>query len=128
MATLLRIRYPQHIVSVLAVCIEPERRAIVMELMPLGSLYTLLHDRSNTSLSWSIRVRLALHAAKAIAHLHALDPPILHRDIKSPNYLVTESIENGERVYSAAISACRKPSPSPQPTPNDVGASASAAE
>ncbi len=95
---LLRVSHP-HVVSVLAVCVEPGRHAIVMELMPLVSLFTLLHSSPDIAVDWPTRVRLALHAAQAVAHLHSLNPRILHCDIKSLNYLVAETVENGDRVY-----------------------------
>lgn len=31
---------------------------------------------------------IAFGAAKGIAYLHSLKPPVLHRDLKSPNILV----------------------------------------
>ena len=48
---------------------------------PAGPLY---------SLSWKRRLRMARDAAKAIAYLHSFDPPYIHRDVKSQNFLVTD--------------------------------------
>ena len=48
---------------------------------PSGPLY---------SLSWKRRLRMARDAAKAIAYLHSFDPPYIHRDVKSQNFLVTD--------------------------------------
>jgi serine/threonine protein kinase len=49
--------------------------------IPSGPLY---------SLSWKRRLRMARDAAKAIAYLHSFDPPYIHRDVKSQNFLVTD--------------------------------------
>lgn len=59
-----------------------------MELCARGSLYTVL--QGSQKLSLSTRSRLALESARGLLYLHQLKPPILHRDIKSPNVLVTE--------------------------------------
>jgi serine/threonine protein kinase len=39
--------------------------------------------------SFSFTSTQALDAAKGMQYLHELDPPIVHRDLKSPNLLVT---------------------------------------
>lgn len=42
-------------------------------------------------LPWVKRVRMALDAASGMTFLHSLEPPIVHRDLKSMNLLVTQS-------------------------------------
>src|SRR5690349_11294377 len=82
-----RLRSP-NIVQFYGYAIEPER-CIVMEYCPNGSLYSVLH--SDKPLEWSIRVNIALGAAKGLAFLH--EERILHRDIKSLNILLTAHFE-----------------------------------
>ncbi len=36
-------------------------------------------------LTWPLRVRMALDAARGLLYLHRHSPPIIHRDVKSPN-------------------------------------------
>ena len=72
-----------HIVKVIKICMEPPY-ALVMELMPKGSLYDLL--RNGQELPWPVRFQIALDAAWGLKDLHA--HKILHRDLKSPNILL----------------------------------------
>jgi serine/threonine protein kinase len=41
------------------------------------------------TLTWAQRLDLAVGTARALAYLHTFDPPAVHRDIKSPNILIT---------------------------------------
>jgi serine/threonine-protein kinase CTR1 len=60
---------------------------IVMKYLPNGSLYHLLH--SDTPVAWSVRYRMAQEVAFGLHYLHSLRPPLLHRDVKSLNVLLT---------------------------------------
>ncbi|KAL3794070.1 hypothetical protein ACHAW5_010997 [Stephanodiscus triporus] len=63
---------------------------IVSELCSLGSLRQLLDDRERT-LPLETRLNLALQVAEGMSYLHAQDPPIIHRDLKSHNIFVHET-------------------------------------
>ncbi|CAF3167779.1 unnamed protein product [Rotaria socialis] len=82
-----------HIVTFYGACTEIGKYALVMEYMSLGSLYKLLH-KDKLVLDWSERLSIALQAANAINHLHKLQRPILHRDIKSLNFLLERSYQD----------------------------------
>lgn len=41
-------------------------------------------------LDWVRRINMALDAAKGMLYLHMCQPPILHRDLKSANLLVSK--------------------------------------
>uniref|UniRef100_A0A1D1XMT7 Serine/threonine-protein kinase-like protein At3g51990 n=1 Tax=Anthurium amnicola TaxID=1678845 RepID=A0A1D1XMT7_9ARAE len=62
-------------------------RLLVVEYMPNGTLYDLLHSNPNPP-SWGRRLRLALQTAKALHALHSGDLPVIHRDVKSANVLI----------------------------------------
>jgi len=61
---------------------------IVFPFVHGGNLYDLL--ASSKELPWELRIRLAHYAVMAVNFLHTQDPPIVHRDIKSLNYLVAD--------------------------------------
>ncbi len=65
---------------------------IISELMSLGSLRQVL-DETTKDLSTELRVRIALQVAEGMMYLHGQEPPIIHRDLKSHNILIHETIE-----------------------------------
>ena len=43
--------------------------------------------------NWELRMRIAMDVAKGMRHLHSLSPPIIHRDLRSPNIFVRPFVE-----------------------------------
>ncbi|CAF3867331.1 unnamed protein product, partial [Rotaria sp. Silwood1] len=80
------VRYV-YIVTLYGVCMETGKYGMVMEYMSLGSLYKILHQ-DRLLLNWLDRLSIASQAAKGVNFLHKFRPPILHRDIKSMNFLL----------------------------------------
>lgn len=71
----------------LGACLIPPDICILMEYMPKGSLYRILHTQ--VELQWELLNRMALDAARGMNYLHCSEPQILHRDLKSHNLLVS---------------------------------------
>ncbi|KAL2539203.1 LysM domain receptor-like kinase 3 [Abeliophyllum distichum] len=68
---------------------------LIYEYAQKGSLKNHLHDPQNkghTSLSWILRVQIALDAARGLEYIHEhTKPHYVHRDIKSSNILLDGS-------------------------------------
>lgn len=70
-------------------CLEGDNRLLVYEFMPGGSLENRLFARGGLeSLSWAIRVKIAIGAARGLHFLHSCVPPVIYRDFKSSNILL----------------------------------------
>ncbi|KAK1946675.1 Dual specificity protein kinase shkD [Phytophthora citrophthora] len=68
----------------------------VTEFMEGGDLKALLtkYEEEGHSLGFDyIKIRIALHVAHALTYLHSLDPPVIHRDLKSRNILLSQDME-----------------------------------
>lgn len=66
------------------------RLSIVMEFCSRGSIYNLLQDLT-FDFGWQRFFHFALGTVYGINSLHSWKPPIMHRDLKSLNLLVTDS-------------------------------------
>eukprot|EP00253_Pinus_taeda_P016233 PITA_16233 len=66
---------------------------LVYEFLSNGTLADHLHgNRKNPKgLQWNTRLRIVIQTAETLAFLHALDPPLLHRDVKTSNILLDEN-------------------------------------
>ncbi|KAF8032606.1 hypothetical protein BT93_D1504 [Corymbia citriodora subsp. variegata] len=82
-----QLRHP-HLVKLIGCCCEDEHRLLVYEYMERGSLENLLFSNCSPSLPWSIRMKIALGAAKGLAFLHESDRPVIYRDFKAANILL----------------------------------------
>ncbi|XP_071707805.1 calmodulin-binding receptor-like cytoplasmic kinase 2 isoform X2 [Rutidosis leptorrhynchoides] len=70
-----------------------DERIIVVEYVPNGTLREHLECLYGNVLSFGSRLDIAIDVAHAITYLHTYtDHPIIHRDIKSSNILLTEKL------------------------------------
>ncbi|EEF46905.1 probable receptor-like protein kinase At1g80640 [Ricinus communis] len=79
-----------NIISLVGYSVHEEMGFIVYELMRNGSLEDLLHGPSRgSSLSWHMRLKIALDIARGLEYLHEFcKPAVIHRDLKSSNILL----------------------------------------
>ncbi|CAK9320144.1 unnamed protein product [Citrullus colocynthis] len=82
------LRHP-NIVLFMGAVTEPPNLSIVTEYLSRGSLHRLLHrPGAREVLDEKRRLNMAYDVAKGMNYLHKRNPPIVHRDLKSPNLLV----------------------------------------
>lgn len=62
------------------------------EFMPAGSLWDVLHDDSVPDMPWKKRALILRQTALGMVYLHNREAQVLHRDLKSPNLLLDESL------------------------------------
>ncbi|KAJ8749710.1 hypothetical protein K2173_012261 [Erythroxylum novogranatense] len=90
--TLSKIEH-RNLVRLYGVVEDKEERIIVIEYVSNGNLREHLDGRWGTRLEIAERLDIATDVAHAVTYLHMYtDPPIIHRDIKSPNILITEKL------------------------------------
>lgn len=86
--TLISLRHP-NLVLFMGYTTRPHL-AIVSEYMQRGSLFKVLRKGGNVPLEPRLQRSVAVSVARGMAYLHALSPPLIHLDLKSPNILVDD--------------------------------------
>ncbi|EOD14138.1 hypothetical protein EMIHUDRAFT_66624, partial [Emiliania huxleyi CCMP1516] len=91
-----RLSHP-NLVRLYGATVSPDGSlGIVTELLPRASVFALLHPRGargaagDTPPPLPLVWRLLRGCARGMAYLHSLNPPIIHRDLKSQNLLLAE--------------------------------------
>ncbi|CAN8273932.1 unnamed protein product [Cochlearia groenlandica] len=87
------------VVPVIGFSHDPKRRRLLLvyKLMENGNLQdALIHRRCPELMDWNRRFTVAINIAEGIEHLHGLDPPVIHGDIKPSNVLL-------DHAFSAKI-------------------------
>ncbi|KAI5078552.1 hypothetical protein GOP47_0006223 [Adiantum capillus-veneris] len=82
--------YHANLVRLIGFCAEDDHRLLVYEFMQRGSLENHLFRRGNynQALTWAIRMKIAVGAAKGLAFLHEAERPVIYRDFKTSNILL----------------------------------------
>ncbi|KAL4309890.1 hypothetical protein GQ457_01G029560 [Hibiscus cannabinus] len=86
----------KNLVRLLGYCIEGTQRLLVYEYVNNSNLEQWLRgDMSHKGyLTWEARIKILLGTAKALAYLHeAIEPKVVHRDIKSSNILIDDDFD-----------------------------------
>ncbi|KZV46397.1 pto-interacting protein 1 [Dorcoceras hygrometricum] len=81
-----------YIAQLLGYCADQHHRLLIFEHPSNGSLQDHLHPRHSAqskTLNWGIRLRIALHCARALEYLHEkASPPVVHQNFKCSNILL----------------------------------------
>ncbi|KAL3688237.1 hypothetical protein R1sor_014546 [Riccia sorocarpa] len=84
-----------NITELVGYCSEHGQRLLVYEYVSRGTLHDTLHlaDETSKKLSWNMRVKIALGAARALEYLHEVClPSVVHRNFKSGNILLNDDM------------------------------------
>ncbi|KAM7257767.1 hypothetical protein ACFE04_013508 [Oxalis oulophora] len=82
-----RLSHP-NLVKLLGYCWEDKELLLVYEFMQKRSLDSHLFRRNLESLSWNLRLKIAIGAARGLAFLHTSDKHVIYRDFKASNILL----------------------------------------
>ncbi|XP_027062604.2 calcium/calmodulin-regulated receptor-like kinase 1 [Coffea arabica] len=83
----------RNLVNLVGYCAEKGQRMLIYVYMSRGCLASHLYSEELEPLSWELRVQIALDVARGLEYLHdGAVPPVIHRDIKSSNILLDESM------------------------------------
>lgn len=78
----------KNLVRLLGCCTQSPDPLLIFEYVSNGTLAEHLQRERGDGLDWFTRLTIAAETADALAYLHTMDPPILHRDVKSRNILL----------------------------------------
>ncbi|KAJ3697695.1 hypothetical protein LUZ61_001400 [Rhynchospora tenuis] len=83
----------ENIMPIKAYCFSNDEKLLVYDFVAMGSLSAALHgsneNTNRTTLNWEARAKIALAAARGVAHIHSVAPTFAHGNIKSSNILLT---------------------------------------
>ncbi|XP_057978491.1 calcium/calmodulin-regulated receptor-like kinase 1 [Malania oleifera] len=83
----------RNLVNLVGYCAEKSQHMLIYVYMSKGSLASHLYSDDHEPLSWDLRVNIALDVARGLEYLHdGAVPPVIHRDIKSSNILLDQSM------------------------------------
>lgn len=84
-----RLSHP-NLVKLLGYCHEDKELLLVYEFMSKGSLENHLFRRNAAiePLSWDLRLKIAIGAARGLAFLHTSEKKVIYRDFKASNILL----------------------------------------
>ncbi|KDP29658.1 hypothetical protein JCGZ_18820 [Jatropha curcas] len=87
----------KYITRLVGVCIKDTNLISIYDFFSKGSLEENLHGEDKekkSALTWEVRFNIAIKIAEALTYLHnERSPPVIHRDVKSSNILLSDGFE-----------------------------------
>uniref|UniRef100_A0A5B7BMW9 Protein kinase domain-containing protein n=1 Tax=Davidia involucrata TaxID=16924 RepID=A0A5B7BMW9_DAVIN len=85
----------KNIISLFGFCFEDNNLLLVYDFLSRGSLEENLHSNKDPlAFGWTERFKVAVGVAEALDYLHNRIPkPVIHRDVKSSNILLSDDFE-----------------------------------
>ncbi|KAK8453412.1 hypothetical protein SEVIR_5G280000v4 [Setaria viridis] len=89
-AILSGLRHPNLVMFYGCTSSQSRELLLVYEFVANGTVADHLHGprAPERALSWPLRLNVAIESAAALAYLHAIEPPVVHRDVKTTNILL----------------------------------------
>lgn len=83
----------RNLLNLVGYCTDKGKNMLIYAYMSNGNLASHLYNEKMEPLSWDRRVHIALDVARGVEYLHdGAVPPVIHRDIKSSNILLDQSM------------------------------------
>ncbi|CAN1836700.1 Protein kinase STUNTED [Linum perenne] len=83
----------KNITPLVGICIKDSSLISVYHFLNQGSLEDYLHGRDSV-MTWDLRFSIAVKVAEALNYLHNdASRPVIHRDVKSANILLSDGLE-----------------------------------
>ncbi|KAJ1284805.1 hypothetical protein BS78_03G233500 [Paspalum vaginatum] len=89
-AILSGLRHPNLVMFYGCTSSQSRELLLVYEFVANGTVADHLHGcrAPERALSWPLRLGIAVESAAALTYLHAIEPPVVHRDVKTTNILL----------------------------------------